>query len=395
MQKTAQKRSLPSKLREMINIPGSYVEGFFKPEMDRVMASLKELDDRIRSVLVGKKIGTAEAPEDGIAAKDLLKSARTNFNRREYMAGVADLGHFHKKMWDITRDIDKFFVDVNKIHHKFLFEGLKDTGYEDKLQKFREHMESLQRKAEESSEYFIKEAGIMDFFYNIGTKRGRSLAAWEKKYPKETKDLREGGDRLINEAQKLLDATIVYLKQMATARAIRRPDDYMDTARKIKAEFDKFHSGDKGFEAYYRGPVSKWLVIKDQIEKEEAERAAKTAPPPAAPTAGKIELGTEPKPPAPPVPPGPPGVQLGGPPGASPPFTPPPPEAPITEKTLPTSEEPKIRIAHQRFIKSLETLSQEDPLILANYISKYATSIQDKDPETAISLFALAKQIKE
>src|SRR5271166_1205891 len=99
MNKIAQRRSLLNQLREKINIPGAYLEGFFKPELDRVMTSLKELDDRIRSVLTGKKIGKAEAPADNVAVKDLLKSAQKNFNRREYMAVVADLGHFHKKMW--------------------------------------------------------------------------------------------------------------------------------------------------------------------------------------------------------------------------------------------------------------------------------------------------------
>src|SRR5580693_6246194 len=119
--KTAQKRSVLNQLREKINMPGNYLEGFFKPELDRVMTSLKELDDRIRAVLTGKKIGNAEPPADGLAAKDLVKSAKTNFNRREYIAGIVDLGKFHKKMFDITQDVSKFFVDVNKIHNKFLF----------------------------------------------------------------------------------------------------------------------------------------------------------------------------------------------------------------------------------------------------------------------------------
>ena len=44
------------------------------------------------------------------------------------MAGVADLGQFHRKMYVLTQAIDGFFVDVNKIHHKFLFEGLPEIS---------------------------------------------------------------------------------------------------------------------------------------------------------------------------------------------------------------------------------------------------------------------------
>lgn len=401
MQKTAQKRSLLNQLREAVNIPGSYLEGFFKPELDRVMVSLKELDDKVRSELTGTKIGNAEAPEIERSAKDLLKSARTNFNRREYMAGLADLGLFHKKMYDITSEIDKFYVDVNKIHNKFLFEGL-DESQQEKFKRFREHME--RKASQSSSEYFIKEAGIMDFFYNIGTKRGRALMAWEKKYPKQTKELREWGARLISSAEHMLSNTLSHLKQMATARAIRRPDDYMDAANKIKAEFNKFDGGDKGFRSYYTNVIVPFLKTKDEIEAKEQSTTVK--PETAVPT-DKVELGAPPAPPPPQPPPppapAPPAGPMGGPPGASAPFTPPPEveEAPITERDIVPAgvaaipEGTKVRVAYQKFIKSLEKMSDEDPIILAGYISKYASSIQDKDPETAINLFVLARQIKK
>ena len=75
-------RGILNELREKINMPGAYLEGFFKPELDRVMTSLKILDDKIRSILTGQKIGGADILSDGKSAKDLLKTARTNFNRR-------------------------------------------------------------------------------------------------------------------------------------------------------------------------------------------------------------------------------------------------------------------------------------------------------------------------
>ena len=41
-------------------------------------------------------------------------------------------------------------------------------------------MEGLNGKKASRDNYLIKSAGIMDFFYQVGTKRGRGLAAWEK-----------------------------------------------------------------------------------------------------------------------------------------------------------------------------------------------------------------------
>ena len=395
-------RGILNELREKINMPGAYLEGFFKPELDRVMTSLKILDDKLRSILTGQKIGNAEVSTDGKSAKDLLKSARTNFNRREYMAGVADLGQFHKKMFDITTDINKFFVNVNKIHHKFLFEGLDDK-YKGHLEDFRKHMETAQKKADADARYFIKEAGIMDFFVNIGTKRGRGLAAWEKKYPKQTKDLREGGARLLEESQKLLDNTISNLKQMATARATRRPDEYMDVANKIKADFDKFDNGDRGFRAYYNTAIMPWLKIKDEIDTQGKQSILPTGT--VDPATGKVELGTEPpegfNPPAvaptAPVTSTPTPVQMSPQPvGAVPPLgSGPVATAPPEEESAPDTERnPPVVKAHQRFYQSLESLSQEDPIILAKYISKYASLIQGTDPETALQLFTIVRKIK-
>jgi hypothetical protein len=404
MNKTAQTRGVLNELREKINMPGSYIDKFFKPELDRVMSSLKELDDRIRAVLTGKTIGQA-TPPDAIAAKDLLKSARTNFNRREYMAGVADLGHFHKKMWDITSDINKFFVDVNKIHHKFLFEGLPDE-YKNNITQLREHMDKLQRKA--SLEALVKEAGIMDFFYNIGTKRGRSLAAWEKRYPKQTEDLRKGGDRLINEAQKLLDNTISYLKAMATSRATRRPDEYIDIANKIKSDFDKFDSSPKGFRNYYETAIVPWLKIKDEIEANEQNQGSQT-PAIIGPNAGKVELGITPPEVSSEVleqednepqtlrnmPVAPTAIdqskQLGQLEKIHGPDT----LAPNALRNPPIEQDSsEIKADHIDFYNSLQAFSKEDPSIIAKYICKYATFIQKTDLDTAIELFTIARNIK-
>src|SRR5579864_6571565 len=171
MDKTAQKRSLLNKLHEMANVPARSAENFFKPELKRVMNTLIDADDVVRSTLSGEKVGKA-TPEDSVSAKNLLKEAKSFINRREYLSAVANLGRFHKKMQDVVNVLDKLTLNVNTLHHQFLFNKLPT--------KHREHLEDFEKRiAAQRLPYLTKEAGIMDFFHNIGTQRGRALAAWE------------------------------------------------------------------------------------------------------------------------------------------------------------------------------------------------------------------------
>lgn len=383
------KRGPLNQLREKLNTPGKALEGYFAPELNRVMENLVEIDDQVRSELSGAKVGDyGEAPSDGFSAKDLLKSARTNFNQREYIMGVSELGRFHKKMANVVALLNKLDLEVNLIHSKFLFEGVD----EDKIKELRQYMGA-------NANYdLVKEAGIMDFFHNTFSTRGRSLAAWEKKYPKETKAIRDGGPRLVEAAFGLLSTTISSLKEMATARAVRRPDDYINATGKIKSEYAKF---DKGFRTYYKDAIAPFLLIKDQIEKGKTppvtdgggEGTATNVAPVAAPVpvqAPEVSIPVHEQPmednreiavaPT---------VNIGG--GAMP-------VAPKHDTIPDPNAKPKKAddgvFAHRKFYESLESMSQEDPRILAKFISKYASSIQNKDTETAIRLFALVKQIK-
>lgn len=404
-----------NRLRELANVPAEKLTGFFKPEHERVMNALRQLDDRVRAEITGTTIGEF-SPATGIkqSAKDLLKSARKNFARNEFMTGISELAAFHQKMFEIVKEINKFQIDVNKIHHKFLFEGMD----EDKVNRMRAHME---RKADlQMAELMTKEAGVMDFFHNLLSPRGRALSAWVKKYPKETKELREGGAKLVEQGQALFDSTLAILKNMGTARATRRPDEYMDQANKLKAEFAKFDGGDKGFTHYYHNVVMPFIKNKDEMDKLQKEQAAKakTEEMPA-PSGGRTELGEEgpptvpgmptPSVPAPSAPAAPVTVNqppvpaaFNQPPGASPPFAPQPRQSVQTvqppDEAAPDTEKDPATLrglgAHQRFMESLESMSGEDPRILAGYISKYAKSIQARDPKTAIELFSIVRQLR-
>lgn len=408
MQKTAQKRSLLNQLREKANIPGAMIEGFFKPELDRIMNDLRMKDDNIRTILTGQKIGKADVNfTPGASIKELVKSARKNFNRREYMAGIADLGQFHKRMFEVKKYIKELELSVARIHHNFLFQHLTPKQKEH-IEGLEGHMSAIpEATANLQVENFIKRAGLVDFLHNIVDKRGRALAIWEKKYPNVAKDLREGGNRLIDAADSILADTLSLLREMATYRATRSVDNYLESAKKIVKGFDRFDAGDRGFRSFYEKTVKPYLITQKQIEKEQAGSTPEQAPAPTAnvpdPGAMGAQNVTAPAGETAPV------TERSGPPVmeednepiplVKPPANVPTQLGPTPNQLAPAAPAPNPQlplpgIAHSKFMESLESMSNEDPRILASYISKYAASIQDCDPETAVKLFEVARKIK-
>jgi hypothetical protein len=412
MQKTAQKRSILNKLREMTNVSGIAAEKFFNPEFKRVMESLRKNDDNIRSIIAGSVIGDGDREilkGDATSLKDLLKSAKSAMSRREYMSAAADLGRFHKKLFDVKEIIGKFDSDVEAVHHEFLF---KDLSPEQK-----EHLQGLKtRFAFTASEYFIKEAGIMDFFMNIGTKRGRALAAWEKRYPRVVGKIKTETNTIYQKSVKLLGDIISSLKEMASARSIRNVDNYVKASGKLANDLNKY---DIIFKSYYTSAVKPFLDKIDLVEKKIED--APTAKAPESKEVGQQEivapeLGIKPSEPAVP--------SVSAP--VTSPEVPPLPESKVTEMgkpdaptapqaaqtllpyvepadsdrptipgkpIMPEVKKVEIKKTHKVFFESLQSLSNEEPILLSAHIKKYARSIQITDPETAIQLFQIAKNI--
>src|ERR1700722_8619283 len=119
MQKIAQRRGILNKLREMTNVSGVAAEKFFNPQFQEVMENLRQVDDNIRSIVSGQSIDSGDPGKDPTSLKKLIQSAKSNLNRREYMTAVAELGRFHKKLFDMITEIGNLHSKVDEVHHQF------------------------------------------------------------------------------------------------------------------------------------------------------------------------------------------------------------------------------------------------------------------------------------
>lgn len=451
MEKTAQHRTLYNKIREWSNISGKAIEKIFDPQFKKVMASLRQIDNNIRSIVAGEPLGMEtndegdEVPGDAgkyaVSMKDLVKRAKSNFNRREYMAVTADLSIFQLKLAEITAQINKLDTAVDSVHHQFLF-GTKDkTGITEEQW---QHLQELKsRLAHQQRMELIKQASVLtdfsDWLHNIRDSRARSLKAWEKRYPAETRKIRKEAESLIKNAETILNQTISALKEMAHHRSVRHPGDYVKVAESL---IKKYETYDNNFKAFYKENIKGFLEKAEdlypknqkedsKIEKVINEEVARVFPkspttesgagqqapvsvapaPSPAPTpvpvqvvAPKVEevKKLEAVEPAPDTEKNPTKVeeqtkeQLNLPFVGSPPFA--------TKSTKEPLNLPLVKIPGSKgkpsnknalFYQSLSKLSKEDPKILASFIKKYANSIQSTDPATAIKLLQIVKNIKE
>jgi hypothetical protein len=407
MQKTAQKRSVLNKLREMSNVSGIAAEKFFNPKFKEVMETIRKKDDQIRTFVVGKKLGDAEEAPTAPALKDILKQAKSNLNRREYMACATDLGLFHDQIKKIIIEINSIDHKVDEVHHEFLFDKLTPEQHE-QLSKFKEKFANQQA-------ILRKDAGIMDFLHNVGTQRGRALAAWEKRYPNEVRKFKDGLGILLQKSEGLLSTIIDSLKEMASARSVRNVDEYIKGSSKILKTFGMYENGKGGFKEFYNSVLKPYIEKMEEYKTRRTEEGLFT-------NKGIENINVTDKEPADLIPkiitPTFPEVKEG-------PVVPPTgfvPEVNSVQNDTPKSEmlakemwgntitptppndtipvpPPNMKdtipvAAHRKFYNSLQALSNESPLILGLYIKKYANSIKNSDPKVASKLFQISQRIK-
>ena len=378
------------------------------------MDSLRKQDDKIRSVVLGEKLGEAVKDfdfeiTDPVSMKDLLKSSKSKIARREFMAAIADLGRFHNKFMHAAQQIEVLDKDVDAIHHQFLFKELKD--------KEKEHLLALKNRLGAQQAILTKEAGyIGDFLANM-SQRGRALAAWEKMYPKKVGELRNKTQELQNMSEDRLGQIISILKDLAVFRSKRDIDNYVKKGGELKKLYGAY---DKFFKNYYTTIAQPLL---QQMPKEEEGIPPTVNDPsaqgPVTSPAGPAGVALTPAVISPAVPSVaiPAGQQqhlqtVTPPPGSKTPVVP---QGPMSSgnPSIPPGEMgskvdpetaalykavqaglPKNVLTSQQFVEVLESLSGQDPLVLASVIAKYARNIESSDPASAIQLFKIAKNIR-
>jgi len=443
MEKIAQKRK--GNIKKFLTTNwGDYLGGLATEKLSgdfaEIVERMNKADDDARAIALGEKHGKADAPEDPISLEEVLKNAKSNVASREYIKAVADLGRFHKKVFDLTRVLLIFKINFDNVHREILFKDLDDNT--------KEHLKSLKSRwtkktALNNYSYFVKEAGIMDFFSNLMNKamRGSALAAWEKRYPAKVKQLKNDTISLLNSSYKLLNIIKQSLSVMDDARTVRRPDLFVDASEKIIREFTIYDAGEKGFKNYYDKNVKQFLESQDFVKEVETSPNLSSSPASALPiqpvvnpqTSFKPEI-TQQYPARSVIPTMPPVPKLKLPeeiienedpnsgekfyinkatkeripnnkinelitPNFDPKYNPKTRqkiELPFDlKKTDKEDTDPKNKKSHFSFYESLRSMSEESPRVLSAYISKYAKSIKYNDPETAVKLFNLASSIEK
>ena len=332
----AQRRGLWSKMREKASLKGKLLEAF-SPEFQELMNTLRDVDDKVR--------------EETIDLNDLLKVAQTNLNRREYMTAAAYLGRFHEKMEAIFQELSRLGNVVDIKHHDFLFGGLEPEHLEYLTTKMSPKLDLYKKLQEMGKKASIeKEAGITDWWHNITTDRGKTLAAWEKRFPKYARELRNQTANLITKSKSFYDLLVGSLKVMASYRATRKLEDYLKTVSKLKERFKNYHTA---FINYYNTQVRRFV---------EYQKALQTTP--AAPAAGVETSVSQPSAPVPEPTPAPPAKAqkpMPAHPVGAPPIPATPTEGPVAKKPtkeieMPMIEEkPKKAEERRRLLLSLAT----------------------------------------
>lgn len=242
MNKIAQRRGLLNKIREKANLGGKLVEKF-SPEFGRLMDTLREVDEDVR--------------EGALDLKDMLKAGRSNFNRSEYMTTISYLGRFHERMELVRWQFMKLLTDMKNSHNEFLFNDL-DQEHKDYL--FDKLPNKFKPKPKLAS---IKEAGVADWWHNLTNDRGRSLKAWEKRFPKTAKELRRSTERMLDRSESFLTLTLSTLKTLATLRATRKLEEY---AKQAELWNTKFNAYDQTFAQYFNTIVKPFVDTQKQNE---------------------------------------------------------------------------------------------------------------------------------
>jgi hypothetical protein len=271
IEKIAQKRKMLDRLQDATNLKGKITERFFDPSLKSAMNKIRVVDDSIRSVATGQRIGKSFVNvEPGVSLQALLKSAKNNFTYKEYMATVSNLSRFRDKFEEMVGQLESIQeLDIASMHGQmmedFLFKGLNPA-----------HQNELTRVFEKNKEEFgVAKAGAFDsalsWLAGLITTRGRAIRAWAEMYPKEVAELTNATDSLLGSMENGFNQALGLLDEMSQARTRRDVNSYIDSANGLT----RIYLGlDSAFKGYYKKYVEGFLLKQDLIKKQAAEEAA-------------------------------------------------------------------------------------------------------------------------
>lgn len=286
MFKTSQKRSFLQKLKETTDIGGKIVERF-SPEMKKVFEGLKEQDKIAREKAINHNL-------------DLyLKQAKSSYNRRDFITTVYLLSDFHTRVGDVSnhfKEIDKL---VQEQHKALIFKGKDFIPGKDKetiKQELKKKFESKSATDLKHTVNLIKTAGLLDYLKNKFT-----ASAWEKRYPKQTKKLKEELSLLLDKSNDIYNHLMKLFHDLGWARANRKIEEYVELANDFMKQYQSY---DNFFKKFYEQNVAGFLkdvVIPKELTKEEKEQLVKqitfnkdiTGPSSSSGVESKIELKPE------------------------------------------------------------------------------------------------------
>jgi len=247
MDKLAQKRKWRHEIREKVDIFGRGAEAL-SPTFAALMGKLRETDEKIRASLL----------EEGVKLKDVLKSAKQNLNRREYIQAVADISTFHEKLESVADILKNLDFDVDAAHHEFLETDVPAEA----IQKLKNVQERIRNKKNKKAAQKVwinkieKRGGLSDLWYALKSDRGGALRGWEKRYPSKMKALKNQTAALINKSEFLFGTLLSSLKEMSSARGARNLDRYLSASKKFVGSFNLY---DTQYEKYYADNIDGFL----------------------------------------------------------------------------------------------------------------------------------------
>lgn len=267
MNKIAQRRKWYNKLREEMGTPAEAVTRMFSPEFSRLMDRLREVDD--------------EAREHAVDLKDILKTAKSNFNRREYMTAITFLGRFHEKTESIKKEFLKLIEETDLIHNEFLFKDL-DPEHKKYLSETMSDRYKSKPKAPtapakgKADDGLSKEADVKDWWHNLTSDRGKALKNWEKRFPKRAKEIKRQTEKMLNRSEMFMNFTLSTFKTLTGMRSTRSLEEYLKTAQNFIQKYDAY---DAAFAEYFNTNVRSFVESQKKFDasKEQPQEPEGTA----------------------------------------------------------------------------------------------------------------------